>query len=227
MQLIKSDQKKNLLPLFAVGTFSLHLFTLLLLLFHGSMLQQLRRQLTPQSLVQLVDGRAITVDPNQSEERYPETIRRFVGQTMSLMFTWSEKQPPSTVWQISSQLLSDDFWRKFAPEFNPDQSNSIPGGTENILIIESISQPTPVKRGEWQVTMIAHRVTFTNSDSLGKSVPFNKRIFVRAIAQQPVTLPNKPLSWHLSAYRLGEARLEIYNICELEDKTCSAGQNEK
>jgi hypothetical protein len=88
MQLLKPENKKSsILPLFAVGTFGLHLFTLLLLMFHGSMLQQLNRRLTPQSLVQLVDGRAITVDPKQNFERHPETIRRFVGETMTVTAT--------------------------------------------------------------------------------------------------------------------------------------------
>ncbi|MBD0389755.1 MAG: hypothetical protein ICV54_25455, partial [Nostoc sp. C3-bin3] len=102
MQLLKPENRKNNpLPLLAVGTFGLHVFTLLLLIFNGSMLQELGRQLTPQTLVQLVDGRTITVDPQPNLERQPEAIRRFVGETMSLMLTWSQQQPPTQVWEIT------------------------------------------------------------------------------------------------------------------------------
>ncbi|PMB07682.1 hypothetical protein CI592_08965, partial [Fischerella thermalis CCMEE 5328] len=115
MQLLKQENKKksSILPLFAVVTFGLNIFTLLILMFHGSMLQQLGKQLTPRSLVQLADGRAITVDPTQNLERYPETIRRFVGETMTLMLTWSQEQPPETIWEISSELLTNDVKQKF------------------------------------------------------------------------------------------------------------------
>lgn len=151
MQLLKSENKKtNILPLFAVATLGLHLLTLLLLMFHWSILQRLNRQTTLQSLVQLIDGRAIIVDPQENLERYPETIRRFVGETMTLMLTWSQQQPPKTVWDISSELVTDDFQPKLQAEIN----NLNPGkkldnfnkSTEQILVIQRISQPTQVSR---------------------------------------------------------------------------------
>ncbi|MDZ8056581.1 MAG: hypothetical protein RMX25_029920, partial [Nostoc sp. DedVER01b] len=104
MQLLKSENKKtNILPLFAAGTLGLHLLILLVLMFHWSILQRLNRQTTLQSLVQLIDGRVITVDPQDNLQRYPQAIRRFVGQTMTLLLTWSPQQPPATVWDVSSE----------------------------------------------------------------------------------------------------------------------------
>ncbi|MBC1237830.1 hypothetical protein [Nostoc sp. 2RC] len=230
MQIFKSENKKsNALPLLAVGTFGLHAFTLLLLIFHGSMLQQLRRQLTPQSLVQLVDGRVITADPQENLERQPETIRRFVAETMNLMLSWSQQQPPTTVWEISSQLVADDFKQKMKSQvinLNPDsQFENVNRGTENVLVIQKISQPTKIGNGQWKVEMFANQLTFSSYDKLGKSTSFNKQILVRAINEPATSLPNAPLPSHFAVYRLGEARLEIYNVCEIQDKNCSGNSN--
>ncbi|WP_414526585.1 hypothetical protein [Nodularia chucula] len=226
MQLVKTESKNtSILPLLAVVTFGLHLFTLMLLLFHNSMIQALQRQLTPQSLVQLIDGRAITVDPQESDDRHPETIRRFVGETMTLMLTWSQQQPPLTVWQISSQLLASDLKPKFQAEItnlNPTgQLANINRQTEYVLVIEKISQPTQIGDGRWKVEMLANHLNFSPANNLGNSTEFNKQIFVRTIDQPAAAIPSKPLPWHLAAYRLGEARLEIYQICDITDNTCS------
>ncbi|MBD0303599.1 MAG: hypothetical protein ICV85_15945, partial [Tolypothrix sp. T3-bin4] len=189
------------------------------LFFHWSMLQQLQRRLTPQSLVQLADGRAITVDPKQNLERDPETIRRFVGETMTLMLTWSQQQQPKRVWEVSSELIANELQPKLQSEISPTENLS--RGTENVLVIERISQPTKIENGKWKVEMLANQIIFTNSDRLGKSTPFNKQILVRAIDEQAASLPNSPLPLNLAAYRLGEARLKIYNICEIQEKKCS------
>ncbi|MEH2315733.1 hypothetical protein [Nostoc sp.] len=230
MQLLKPENRKNSpLPLLVVGTFGLHVFTLLLLIFNGSMLQQLSRQLTPQSLVQLVDGRTITVDPQPNLERQPEAIRRFVGETMSLMLTWSQQQPPTQVWEITSQLVADDFKQKLKSEItnlSPDsQFENVNRGAENVLVIEKISQPTEIDNGKWKVEMFANQLVFSSYDKLGKSVSFNKQILVKAIEQPATSLPNAALPLHFAAYRLGEARLEIYKICEIEDQNCSVNPN--
>ncbi|QLE50582.1 hypothetical protein FD724_22460 [Nostoc sp. C057] len=231
MQLLKPENKRNSpLPLLAVGTFGLHVLTLLLLIFHGSMLQQLSRQLTPQSLVQLVDGRTITVDAQPNLERQPETIRRFVAETMSLMLNWSQQQPPTQVWEITSQLVADDFKQKLKSEItnlNPDsQFENVSRGTENVLVIQKISQPTEISKGNWKVEMFANQLIFSGYDRLGKSVSFNKQILVRAIDEPATSLPNAPLPTYFAAYRLGEARLEIYNVCEIQDKNCSGNPNQ-
>jgi hypothetical protein len=231
MQLLKPENRKNNpLPLLAIGTFGLHIFTLLLLIFHGSMLQQLGRQLTPQSLVQLVDGRTITADPQENLNRQPETIRRFVGETMSLMLTWSQQQPPPQVWEISSQLVADDFKQKLKSELtklNPDsQFENFNRGAENVLVIQKISQPTEISNGKWKVEMLANQLIFNSYDRLGKSISFNKQILVRAIDEPATSLPNAALPSHFAAYRLGEARLEIYNICEIKDNNCSKKPNQ-
>jgi hypothetical protein len=224
MQLVKPEKRKSsILPLLAVGTFGLNLFSLLLILFHSSMIQDLQQQLTPQSLAQLADGRAITLDPQESDQRHPETIRRFVGETMTLMLTWSEKQPPITAWEISSQLLAHNLRTKFQEEITKlsPTGKFINNKSEYILVVQRISQPTNIGNGKWKVEMLANQLNFSGSNNLGTSTEFNKQILVRAIDKPVTSFPPQPSSWDLAAYRLGEARLEIYQICDITDKNCS------
>ena len=222
---MKENQKKNLLFLFGLGTFGLNFVILLLLFFHETMLQQLSQQLVPQSLVELADGRVISADPETNLERQPETIRRFIGETMTLMLTFSSKQPQNEVLEISSALLMDRFKSKFKTEIMKlnkiNQVTSNNRSTESVFVIERISQPINIGVGEWKVEIQANQLIFSGSDLLGKSIPFNRQILVRAIANNPLTLPDNPLPWHLATFRLGEARLEIYNMCDLQQKNCS------
>ena len=134
MQTLNTDKNNtNIVPLFAVGTFCLHLLTLLLLMFHGGMLQQVKRKSVPQTLVQLADGRVVTADAKNNLERDGETIRRFVGETMTLMFTWSQKQSSTLVWDVTSELLRNDFKREFTQSFNNFELES---PEENVLVIQ-------------------------------------------------------------------------------------------
>jgi hypothetical protein len=225
MQLLnKQNQKTNILPLFAVTTFGMNVITLLLLMFHGSMLERIRREV-PESLVQLTDGRAITVSNQNYLERNPETIRRFVGKTMTLMFTWSDKQPPQTVWQGTSELLARDLRGKFDREVIQElPRNVLENGikdVESVLLIRRISQPKKIGEGQWQLNMTGDRVLFTSANRNGSAIPFNKKILVRALDTQTISLPNSKNSLHSAVYGLNEARLEIYNICDIKDKSCS------
>jgi hypothetical protein len=176
-------------------------------------------------LIELADGRVISADPETNLERQPETIRRFVGETMTLMLTFSSKQPQNKILAISSALLMDRFKPKFQTEMMKlNQKNQITSNnrsTESVLIIERISQPIKIGVGEWKVEIRANQLIFSGSDLLGNSIPFNRQILVRAIANNPISLPDNPLPWHLATFRLGEARLEIYNMCDLQQKDCS------
>ncbi|MDF5713313.1 MAG: hypothetical protein PUP93_05355 [Rhizonema sp. NSF051] len=222
MQLLNQESKKtNILPFLAVGTFGLNIFALLVLTFHGSLLQQLNRKNAMPSLVQLVDGSAITVESQPNLERNPETIRRFVGETMTLMMTWSPKQPQRIVQQISSDLLANGFRQKFEKEISnltPDNQST---GTESVLVLQRVSQPTKIEDGKWRVEMLANQLSLTSFDPLGNSTPFNKQILVRVRNDQETPVPSPALPLNLAVHRVGEARLEIYNICDIKEKNCS------
>lgn len=224
MRLSHREKRNNnaLLPAFAVFTFGFHVLGLMLLMFHGSMLDRLKEQFIPESLVQLADGRTVTVDSQKNLERHPETIRRFVAETITFLLTRSEKQPPELVWKVGSGLLTRNLQLRNSEEIlNPSQK-SLNGEriTETVLIIQKVSQPEKLAEGNWQVELEAYQLVFTANNKLGEPRAFNKKILVRAVDEPTVFLPTNPLSWHLTAYQLGEARLEIYDICDLKAKTC-------
>jgi hypothetical protein len=225
MQLLNPKKStRNILPIFVVATFSVHLISFLVLMFHWSMLQKFTTQQV-QGFVQLTDGRAIAVSSQEYLERNPQTIQRMVGETLTLMFTASEKQPPETVWQTTSQLLSDNFQQKFQPEITPVNPGSNRKNTntsnESLLLLQSISQPEKIAEGKWQVDAVANRIVFTATNRSGEKIPFNKRILVRAIDNPKIVLPAAPTPLNLAVYKLGEAKLEIYNICDIKDKNCN------
>jgi hypothetical protein len=225
MQLINpKTNKRNILPIFVVATFSVHLISFLVLMFHWSMLQKFSNQQV-QGFVQLVDGRAIAVNSQEYLERHPQTIQRMVGETLTLMFTVSEKQLPETVWQSTSQLLSDNLQQKFQPEMIQanlaSKGNNTNTNIESLLLLQSISQPEKITPGKWRVDVIANRLVFTTTNRSGEKISFNKRILVRAIDDKKTILPSVLTRLNLAVNQLGEAKLEIYNICDIKDKNCN------
>lgn len=216
----------NLIPLFIIGTFSLHLMTLLILMFHSTMLQQVKRKTLPETLVQLADGRAIGVAATNNLERNQQTIRRFVGETMTLMFTSSEKLPPQLVEEISSPLLAEEFRQRLqSKDSDLDFNNKLERTSrkaEKLLTIKQISQPEQISDGKWKVNIFANRLTFKGTEKTGSSIPFNKQIFVRAIEKSKVNSFQVDTPVNLAVSSLKEARLEIYNICDIKDEKCSA-----
>ena len=161
MQTLNTDKNQtNIVPLFAIGTFGLHLFTLLLLMFHGGMLQQVKRKSVPQFM--------------------------------------------------------NDFKRELAQKYNRFELES---PEQNVFVIQNISQPEVIADGKWKVEIIAHRLIFSRGDNLGKSIPFNKQILVET-KDEITPLPRFSTPLNLAVYRLGEAKMQIYNICDIEDKSC-------
>ena len=218
----------NLIPLFVIGTFSLHLLTLLILMFHGTMLQQVKRKALPETLVQLADGRAITVSATDNLERNQQTIRRFVGEAMTLMLTSSAKLPPRLVEDISDPLLAEEFQQRLNSknndiDFNNKQERTS-RNTEKVLVINKISQPEKISNGKWKVNILANRLIFKGTEKTGNSIPFNKQILVRAVSGDKVTPVRAETPANLAVSSLQEARLEIYNICEMKDEKCSTNK---
>lgn len=221
----------NLIPLFVIGTFSLHLLTVVTLMFHNTMLQQVKRKILPETLVQLADGRTIGVAATGNLERNQQTIRRFVGEVMTLMFTSSKNLPPNLIKEITFSLIGEEFRHKLNSKnnkigFNNQQEKTL-RNTENVLVIKKISQPEKISSGNWSVNILANRLTFKGTEKTGDSIPFNKTIFVRAIEKSKVTPISSGIPANFAVSSLWEARLEIYNICELKDKKCSTTKKKK
>ena len=220
----QKDERKNILLLFGLGTLSLNTVILLLLFFNQTFIEQLTSQLTPRSLIELSNGQVITADPEVNLERQASTIFRFVGESLTLMLTSSPQIQSKKVLAITSSLLSASLKDQFATAILKEQRSLITGlsdrNVQTVLVIQKISQPTKIKASEWKIQVLAYQLFFSQSDLLGKSLPFNKVLSVRTIDKNKIKLPPKPLSLDLATYHLGEAKLEIFQICDIKGENC-------
>lgn len=233
----------NILPLFALGTLGIQSLVLLLVLLNTARIGQIARKPVP-TLVQLVDGRAITTAPVDPALRTPMVIHAFVKMALGMMFSWSgtvqnapnagagagnSPLPPVTdpgvpmgngrvttaSWQASF-ALKEDFRTQFLAEIAKLTPADVFAGTaQSVLNIESISDPKPVKPGEWQVDVVANLIIFDGNHPQGTSIPFNKTLFVEAIepAQDPLSDTSTPLQ--KAVYQLQESGLQISLIRDL------------
>ncbi len=90
-RLIKAS-RENILPLFVLGSTLLNVIIFVQLCLNNIWVARLAQK-PPPALVQLIDGRTVTVAPQDSLHREPGNIKRFVQETMTLMFSWSGHLP--------------------------------------------------------------------------------------------------------------------------------------
>lgn len=144
---------------------------------------------------------------------------------MTLMLTSSPRLTSKKALEVTSPLLTKNLKEKFGSVLLQQQRAVLLGSgdrnVETVLVIEKISQPIKIEAGQWKVQILAHQLLFSQSDLLGKTLPFNKLIGVRAISENPISLSDQPLPLDLATYRQGEAKLEIFAICDLNQKNCS------
>ncbi|MBW4489674.1 MAG: hypothetical protein KME12_17970 [Trichocoleus desertorum ATA4-8-CV12] len=93
MQLLKPKRRfdsSDILPLFALGTLGIQGLVLLLGIINTVRVTHLAHKPTP-AMVQMVDGRSVSMEPVDHLQRTPETVHRFVKDSLALMFTWNTK----------------------------------------------------------------------------------------------------------------------------------------
>ncbi len=237
----KKFSSSDILALFAVVTFGLHLITLLgLFLLYGSY-SQLSKKASP-SLVQLETGKSIKVAAIGSNERTPQVVLRFVSDTMTFMMNWSgnlnagtieESVKPlpdpgieirsltnsqgkvtSSAWQ-ASHALSEDFRKEFLKKLSQITPQGVfKGKTQVVLVPISIQSPIKISSGKWKIKMIANLTIFDQGSSLGEIIPFNKEIFVQAV--EAPEYPGKIDGLTAVIYQIRSSGLEIYAIRDLQ-----------
>lgn len=242
MQILR-EKKSNIFPIFVLATLLCQAGILLITLFELVLTHRLANRPTP-NLVQLVDGRAIQVTPQEYLDRSPQTIRRFVNETMTLMFSWSGTLPPATVeeakapqpdpgvavnsqgagskkvatatWQASF-ALSEDFRKSFVTKMADLTPQDIfqGQGNQGLLVIRRVSEPQVVEEGGWKVALVSNLVLFSRQDQVGNAVPFNKEIFIRAVDPPALPLEEQSSGLEQIVYRTRQAGLEIYAIRDL------------
>ena len=93
MQLLQTKRRfdsSDILPLFALGTLGIQGLSLFLVLLNTIRINDLEHKPAP-AMVQLLDGRSVTMEPIDHLQRTPETVHRFVKDSLALMFTWNSK----------------------------------------------------------------------------------------------------------------------------------------
>ena len=83
------DSRKQIALLFMINVF-VSTLTIIIFIITGFIMIRSRPQ---NSFVQLVDGQTITVTTTDSYKRQPQTIRKFVTDVFSLIFTWNGYLP--------------------------------------------------------------------------------------------------------------------------------------
>jgi hypothetical protein len=240
--MVQLIEKRNThyLPLFVLGSVGLQMVMLLLLFLQAGALSRLSHQEAP-TLVQMQDGQPIRVAAMGSQERTPETIRRFVNDTLVLMFNWSGKLPATTAkeasqpksdpglpievgrgkrkvttasWQASfafSEEFRQDFLKRVA-ELTPP--GVFTGTTQMVIVVDHVSDPAEVGDGRWKVNVVAHLYVFNETNALGQAIPFNREVFVEAVTAPAIPAGITPLEQAI--YSIRQAGVQIYAIRELE-----------
>ncbi|NEQ48217.1 MAG: hypothetical protein F6K00_33665 [Leptolyngbya sp. SIOISBB] len=227
----------NLLPLFVVVSLVLGVLNLLMIL--GLVFSTARMANRPvPRLVQLVDGRSVLTEPIANMERSPEAIRLFTKNTLTMMFTWnavSQVQDAAGVshstmdagvdaggelattksWQASF-ALSEDFRGPFLQavgQMTPD--DVFQGKAQSVLNVTTLSEPLAIGDGEWVLEVVASLIIFDQSTPRGRAIPFNKKIYVRAIEPSFDPLVEDATPIQRAVYQVRAAGLEITEIHEL------------
>ncbi|WP_013320634.1 hypothetical protein [Gloeothece verrucosa] len=135
-----------------------------------------------------------------------------------------KRKVTTAAWEASF-ALSEDFRSTFLPllaEITPVGVFS--GTTQTVLVIDHLSEPEPIEAGKWKLKMIANLYFFTGGDPegisltrarIGKAVPVNKDIYVRAVYITPKPLPESATEIQRAVYNARTAGLEIYRFGDL------------
>lgn len=244
MQILNSKKRfdsSDILPLFAIGTLGLQVLILLLLFGNMWNTWSIARKPAP-AMVQLLDGRSVAMEPVDHLTRTPEEVRRFVKDSMAMMFTWSSKIPSSTSssaagttatitdpgvplkegkvttasWQ-SSFAFKEDFRAQFlngVAKITPD--SVFGGGAQSVLSFESISDPRATDKGEWQVDLVANLLIFDSTRPQGLAIPFNKLVTVAAVEPNQDPLPETSTPIQKALYNIQGSGLRITEVQDLD-----------
>ena len=227
---------ENLLPLFVVCSLGLNVLAIVLVMVLGVYTARLANRPEPR-MMQLVDGRSVLSEPVDHLDRAPETIRLFTKQAMTMMFTWSPVQAQDgsgaarTVgdegvkvgntrattksWQASF-TLSEDFRAPFLIEVGGMTPRDVfAGNAQSVFNIESLTQPRQLGSGRWEIELVANLVIFNQRNAQGVSIPFNKKIYLRAIEPPSDPLSDEATGIQKAVYRIRSSGLQITEMHEL------------
>ena len=185
----------------------------------------------PPTLVQQVDGRAFTVRPADYTYREPEVIRRVVSDWATMTFTWGTLpgnqaktndegvevgnggKVSASAW-AASFLLAPDFRDEFLNQLSTDviPEGVFDGEVSAVLVPQEVSPPQDIGEGQWKVDLIATRIVFDPSNPAGTTIPFNRRIYLKAVEPPQSPLTNQATKEQQVVYQSLESGLQIEEI---------------
>jgi hypothetical protein len=88
---------------------------------------------------------------------------------------------------------------------------------QSVFNVVSLSEPLSAGEGEWELEMVANLIIFDRSTPRGRAIPFNKRIFLRAVEPPSDPLREEATSIQQAVYQIRSAGLEITEMHDLLD----------
>ncbi|MDH6059642.1 hypothetical protein NWP17_04170 [Chrysosporum bergii ANA360D] len=234
----------NVLTIFAIITFSLHLLVLCLFIWQGLNIRQLSLR-KPPNFVQMIDGQPVGAVDDLARD--PQAIRQFISKTMTSMFNWSGTLPPQTITEatkpqvdlgiqvrtpqggrqrvttsswVASFAITEHFRKGFLgaiAEMTPPEVFSQNPSQVILaeLVIQRIYPPEQIAPGKWRVGMVADLIQKKTDDDRKTVTPFNKDFLVRAVDYFPYPLPNTSTDIQKAIDSNRAHKLEIYEIRNL------------
>jgi len=193
------------------------------------------------SFVQLTDGRVIQVTNVQMYERTPQTIKKFIRDTFTLMFSWNgyftdpvtkrpkldlgvplaNNQKVPTVAMYGSfafdEQIRNAVLQQIAPLvpnrfFEPATANQIGQKPRVIITIDYIGNPISIGKGIWSVELVSALIQFDMSTPQGRLLTeFNKKVRVRAI-EPTTTIIYNPTPTEIAAKENSEQPMDNKNV---------------
>lgn len=225
---------ENLLPLFVVISLALNGLSVFAVLILGTVTARLANRPVP-TLVQTVGGESILTESMDHLDRTPETIRRFTQQTLTMMFTWNPVQQDAAGGQVvtdqgvevgksrattrswqSSFALSEDYRAAFLEEVGRMTPKGVfTGNAQSVFNIESLSQPKRLGAGQWEIEVVANLIIFSQQNSQGVAIPFNKKIYLQAVEPPSDPLEEDATGIQQAVYRIRSSGLQFVQMTEL------------
>lgn len=175
---------------------------------------QLARKPAP-SLVQLSTGEAIAVTATDPLAREPDTIKRFVADSLIVLMSWHNQLPPQRdangtvlppapdpgmslevqgkTMRVTSPAYqaSYAFEETFREELMALLASSTPpavfnGQVQQLLSFQAITEPEAIEPGRWQLSVVGHLIQSQVGTAQTQRQPFNRKIVVRAIDTPPL-----------------------------------------
>ena len=199
------------------------------------------------SLVQLSNGDAIAVTAQDSKAREPETIKRFVADSLILLMSWHNQLPaqrdangtllppspdPGMSLDVGGKTMrvtspayqaSYAFEESFREELIALLASSTPqavftGQVQTLLSFQAITEPEELEPGRWQLSVVGNLIQSKVGTAQTQHQPFNRKIIVRAI--ETPALPEEgelATALALAVHSVRQSGLEIESMEALDE----------